>query len=285
MNASQTSLFNSTLAIVQETERSVLTFRSAGTTADAIIRTILLPFPFLQVGMAELFRPVSRWAVLSFGLLIVATFLVPGTAVSAEAKSYIFLGCIYAPLFLVVFAVPSTFAFDSIKDPQVQSLADDIYAKGFDCEEKINVLAENLSSIAERTSARTRALQWLVASVWAFFLYGVNQVNSLAVKIAPERIADIISDNINAFAVYGLATLLSLLVVVGYKKGNDAVFRQLQFAIQELKFRAIGREPVSVCRYNGCPKRRKATICRPLRSRMPERRSNATRTARISFGH
>ena len=82
-----------------------------------------------------------------------------------------------------------------------------------------------------------KALKWLVTTVWALFLYGLNQMNSIASKIAPEQITKVISDNISAFVMYGILTLLSVLVIVGYKKGNDAVFRRLQFAVQELKFR------------------------------------------------
>lgn len=243
MNASQTSLYDLTLAVIQETERRVLTYRSAGAIPDAIMRNVMFPFPFLQRGMAELFRPASKWAFLSFGLLIVAALLIPHAGVSAEAKSYIFLACTYAPLFLVVFAVPSTFAFDSIKGAQIQSLAEYIYSLGIDDEGKIEALEENLSNITERTYARMKALQWLVATVWALFLYGLNQVNNIALKIAPEQITKVISDNINAFIIYGVVSLLSVLVIIGYKKGNDAVFRRLQFAIQELKFRVGSDQP------------------------------------------
>lgn len=245
MSASQASLFDLTLAAVQETERRVLTFRSDGAIPDAIMRNVMFPFPFLQCGMAELFRPVSKWVFLSFGLLIVAAFLAPHLGVSAEAKSYIFLACTYAPLFLVVFAVPSTFALDSIKGMQIQSLADYIHSLGVDDEEKIEALEENLANIAERTYARMKTLQWLVATVWALFLYGLNQVNSIALKIAPEQITKVISGNINAFVLYGVVSLLSVLVIIGYKKGNDAVFRRLHFAIRELKFRVAGGQPVA----------------------------------------
>lgn len=244
MNAPQPSLFDATLAVVQETERRVLTFRSAGTIPDAIMRNIMFPFPFLQLGIGELLRPASKWAFLSFLLLVVAAILIPQAGVSAEAKSYIFMACTYAPLFLVVFAVPSTFAFDSIKAPQIQSLADYIYALGIDSEEKIEAIEENLANIAERTYARMKTLKWLVATVWALFLYGLNQVNSIALKIAPEQITKVISDNISAFVMYSVVTLLSVLVIVGYKKGNDAVFRRLQFAVQELKFRLANCQAV-----------------------------------------
>jgi len=245
MNAPQPSLFNATLSVIHEAERRVLIFRSVGAIPDAIMRNIMFPFPFLQLGMGELFRPASKWAFLSFGLLIAAAFLIPYIGVSAEAKSYIFMACAYASLFLVVFAVPSTFAFDSIKAAQIHSLADYIYSLGIDSEEKIDAIAENLSNIAERTYARMKALKWLVATIWALFLYGLNQVNSIALKIAPEQITKLISDNINAFVIYGAVSLLSVLVIVGYKKGNDAVFRRLQFAVQEVKFRIASNQPAA----------------------------------------
>lgn len=245
MNTSRASLYDLTLAVIHEAERRVLTFRSAGAIPDAVMRNVMFPFPFLQRGMAELFRPASKWAVLSFGLLIVAALVIPHAGVSAEAKSYIFLACTYAPLFVVVFAVPSTFAFDSIKGAQIQSLADYIHSLGIDDEKKIQALEENLSNITERTYARMKTLQWFVATVWALFLYGLNQVNNIALKIAPEQIAKVISDNLNAFLIYGVVSLLSVLVIIGYKKGNDAVFRRLQFAIQELKFRVASNQAVA----------------------------------------
>lgn len=244
MNVPQSSLFNVTLAVVREAERQVLTFGSNGPVPDAIMRYMVFPFPFLQLGIGELLRTASKWALLSFGLLVVAAFLVPRVGVSAEAGSYIFLACTYAPLFLLVFAVPSTFAFDSIKSVQIQYLADYIYSLGIDSEEKIKAIEENLSNIAERTYARSQTLKWLVATVWALFLYGLNQANNIALKISPEQDVKIISENISAFIIYGAVTLLSALVIVGYKKGNDAVFRRLQFAAQELKFRIATNQPV-----------------------------------------
>lgn len=245
MNTSHPSLFTMTLALVQETERQVLTFRPVGAIPDAIMRNIMFPFPFLQLGIGELLRPVSKWAFLSFGPLIIAAFLIPHIGVSADAKSYIFLASTYAPLFLVVFAIPSTFAFDSIKATQIQSLADYIHSIGIDSEDKIEAIEENLTNIEERTYARMKALKWLVATVWALFLYGLNQANNIALKVAPDQITKIISDNLSAFVMYSVVTLLSVLVIVGYKKGNDAVFRRLQFAVQELKFRFASRQTVA----------------------------------------
>ncbi|WP_347258222.1 hypothetical protein [Methylocaldum sp.] len=186
MNAPQTSVYSLTLAVVQETERRVLTLRSTGAIPDAIMRNILFPFPFLQLGIGELFRPASKWAFLSFGLLVIAAFLIPHAGVSTEAKSYIFLACTYVPLFLVVFAVPSTFAFDSIKATQIQSLADYIYALGIDTEEKIEAIEENLSNVAERIYARMNRKE----SGFGYLLLQSTSLRETTARIEPGGIGE-----------------------------------------------------------------------------------------------
>lgn len=253
MNTHTPSLFNLTLAIIHETERRVLTVRSFGTIPDQIMRFLMFPIPFMQLGMAELFRPALNWAFIWLGLSISAMLLIPHAEVAEQTKGYILLACSYVPIFLVVFAMPSTFALDSIKDQQIQSLSDYLYSVGIDNNEKIETLEENLSNIAQRTSARTKTLQWLVATTWALFLYGINQANNIALKIAPEQITNIISDNFMTFIMYVMVSFLSILVIVGYKKGNDAIFRRLRFAIQELKFRII----------NNLPERSSSSTCLP----------------------
>ncbi|MDD5581462.1 MAG: hypothetical protein PHY16_19625 [Methylobacter sp.] len=240
------SLFNLTLTIIHETERRVLTFRSFGPIPDEIIRILMFPFPFIQLGMAELFRPVSKGAFMWFGLLILATSIVSHAELSEQTKSNIFLACPYVPIFLVAFAIPSTFALDSIKNEQIQSLADYIYSLGINSNEKLETFEENLSNIAERTYARTKTLQWFIATLWALFLYGFNLMNNIALKIAPEQITKIISDSITTFIIYGVVSFFSILVIFSHKKANDAVFRRLQLTIQELKYRAVVNHPSTI---------------------------------------
>ncbi|HYE36761.1 hypothetical protein [Methylocaldum sp.] len=179
---------------------------------------------------------------MSFALLLAATFLVSYAAISAEAKSYVLLSCIYAPIFPVAFAVPSTFAFDSIKGPQIQGLADYIYSLGIDTEATISAFEDGVSIVTERAYARTKAFQWFMTTVWALFLYGANQFNSFALNIAPKQISEIIADDISAFILYGIVSVPNIIVIIGYKKGNDAIFRRVQFAIQELKFRVANNQ-------------------------------------------
>jgi hypothetical protein len=230
-------LFDLTQQIVEETERRVLAFKSNGTLPDVASRHAIFPIPFLQLGIGELMRPVFKWAIISVVLLIAAFIFVPKANIPADAKSYIFMFCTYAPIILVIFAVPSTFVFDSISGTQVNGLADYIYSLGFNSEEKLASLDESISLVAERAYARTQAFQRLVAVIWGLFLFGLSQFTSIALKIAPEQSTRIFSDNMSALLLYGVVSLLSIVVIIGYKKANDAVFRRLQFSIQELKYR------------------------------------------------
>jgi len=197
----------------------------------------MFPFPFMQVGIVELARPMITWMIICITAMIAVTLCLPHFELPAQAKSSIYMICLILPMFVVAFAVPSTFGFDSIKNDQVQALASFIHSLGIDSDKKIEALEDSLEIVAERTAARTKSLQWMVATVWALFLYGLNQVSGIVLRVAPEKIGEILSESIVTFVGYGVVSLLSILAIVGYKKGNDAVFRRLQFSIQELKYR------------------------------------------------
>lgn len=231
-------MFNLTVRILRETEERVLAFRPTPPILSGVLRTVMFPFPFMQAGIAELARPMVTWVIICIAAMTAVSLSIPHLELPAQVQSSIYMICIYLPMCMVAFAVPSTFGFDSIKDTQVQALADFIHSLGIDSEKKIEALEDSLEIVAERAAARTKSLQWMVATVWALFLYGFNQVNSIILRVSPEKITEILSESITTFVGYGVVSLLSILAIVGYKKGNDAVFRRLQFAIQELKYRA-----------------------------------------------
>jgi hypothetical protein len=239
MNNTHASLFGLTLAVVREAERRVVSVKSSSVVTEAITRTVLFPFPFLQVGIMELFRPVSIWAALSFGMFLIASFLAANVPMSVNIKSYLLLACLYVPMFLVMFAVPSAFVLDSIKDEQIQALSRYMYNIGIDCERKVDAFEYNLKIISERAYARINGFKWFVATLWAIFLFAINQLNGVAAKISSEQNVNFMFNNIGTFVVYGLVFLFSVMIIVGHKKGNDAVFRRIQFAVQELRFTMI----------------------------------------------
>lgn len=230
-------LFNLTRQIIEEAERRVLNFKSNGPLIDSASRNGLFPIAFIQLGLSELMRPLFKWAMFSIVLLVAALVFLPKANLSPDAKNSIFLLCTFAPLFLITFAIPSTFSFDTITGTQISTLADYIFNLGFKTEAKLKALAECVSLVAERTYARTKTFQGIVAIIWGLFLYGLNQFTNIGLKLAPEQSAKIFSDNFSALILYGLVSFLSLVVILGYKKANDAVFKRLSFSVEELKFR------------------------------------------------
>lgn len=230
-------LFNLTRQIVEEAERRVLNFKSNGVLADSASRNGLFPVAFIQLGLGELMRPMFKWGIFSIALLVAALVFLPSVNLSPDAKSSIFMLCTFVPLFLVVFAVPSTFSFDTISGPQIGALADYIFNLGFETETKLKALGECISLVAERTYARTRTFQGVVAIIWGLFLYGFNQFTNIVLKLAPEQSAKIFTDNASVLILYGVASFFGLILILGYKKANDAVFRRLLFAVEELKYR------------------------------------------------
>jgi hypothetical protein len=229
-------LFDLTRQIVEEAERRVLNFKSKGALTDTATRNGLFPLPFLHLGIVELMRPMFKWAMFSV-VLVISALLFTKTDISMSAKNSIFMLCIYFPLFLVVFAVPSTFSFDTISGAQVCALADYIFDLGFDAENKLDSLGECISLVAERTYARTKILQGVIAAIWGLSLYGLNQFTNMALKLVPEQSTKLFADNISAIVLFVIVTFLSLVAILGYKKANDAIFRRLSFAIEELKYR------------------------------------------------
>ncbi|WP_018606781.1 hypothetical protein [Uliginosibacterium gangwonense] len=201
-----------------------------------VIRTILHPVPFLFIGVSELFKPVSKWAFICFVALALCSIVMSGQDVPKEAKSFIFSSSIIIPMILVIFAPPSTFVFDSIKDNQISSLSEFIESLGFSSEDELKHLEDNISDISERAFARIKSLQWIIATAWAVYLYAVNQIINITLKFAPEQFQKMLSENFLSSIFLFTLFLFSILVIVSYKKGHDAVFRRVHFAIQELKF-------------------------------------------------
>ena len=230
------SLFALTRKIVEETEFRVMDINPKYIFFNRIARNGIFAFPFIHLGIAELLRPMLKWALITI-VLLVGGIAFSKTNVSTYSANSIFILCTFTALFIVVFAVPSTFAFDTITVPQIEELADYIRKQGIDTEQKADSLGECILLVAERTYARTKTLQRLVAVIWGLFLYGLNQFTSITIKLAPDEIAKIFSENIPSVFVYLLVSTLSLGLIVGYKKANDAVFRRLSFAVKELKFR------------------------------------------------
>lgn len=242
MNKHKTSLFDVTGSVIYEAEQKALKIPLYGNIQNGYLRMILSPFVFIRIGMMDLFSALVLWSALTI-VLTGFFFLLGGFLTQVDGP--IFLACAGVVFLWVTFAVPSFYSFDSIKSKEIQSLADYIHFIGIENGQKIEALENNISMIAERANLRTKALQWSVAAVWAIIMFVINQTINIALVLKPGLIEEIIYKTLN-----DIATLVTVAAFVGahvlimsLKKSNDAVFRRIQLAIQELKYRLAAHYP------------------------------------------
>lgn len=230
-------LLSATRAVVEEAERNVLRARPKWRIFDFILRNSFFSIPFLLTGIEELMMPLFKWWMLGFALLLITLFAISKSDLPPEAISYVFWFCSYGSLILVAFALPSTYAFDSINSSEIEALAEFISQLGFDCDSKLKMLGENISLVATRVDARTIMFQRVVAVVWGIFFFWATQYTNLIIKLTPpDDIPKLLLDSFFSIFWFFLVSLLSVVAIIGYKKANNAVFRRIQFAIEELKF-------------------------------------------------
>jgi hypothetical protein len=238
MDSPKLSLFKLTKKIVEEAEIKAISpkIKESWLTKN-ISRNTIFSLPFLQSGFTQLIQPVIKWYTGTLILMAIFIVIIKVIPIQSEVQYYLILACMYAPMFVVGFAMPSTFAFEFIEDEQVNYLSNYIYNLGFDCKSKLDSLNESINLVAERTYTRISAFQKLIAILSGLFLYVFNQFTTISLKIAHEDIGKIISENIATFICYVFISMFFIVLVISYKKANDTVFRIILSSIQEIKFR------------------------------------------------
>ena len=231
-------LFKSTREIVEEAERRIIGAKTAGKAWDPVRRRLLFPVRFLGRGLTGALRPSAWWTWVVFALLVLALYLYKG-GISIELYIHgpTVIGLLLLILILVFFAVPSTFAFDTIGNIHVQSLADHIEEIGFKTEETIKLLEDSLRIVAERSALRTKSTLWSIGGAWAFYLYWLNQFHSAGLILEPEKIRSAFSENMFQLGAIGVGLVCCIFAVACHKRAVDITFRSLFFATNELKYR------------------------------------------------
>ena len=97
--------------LVSETESEIQLF-------GYLKRLVWLPTKFLKMGMGEKTKSASIWAFLSFTFMILGAWLVNNSGIAkTEAANIVLLVSMIAPMFLVVFALPSMYGDSGVSQP------------------------------------------------------------------------------------------------------------------------------------------------------------------------
>jgi hypothetical protein len=179
--------------------------------------------------------------VISTCLSIVVIICAP-QPMQGEEKNSVLLVCGLLVMFLVAFPVPSTFVFDSIEEKQIKSLVDFVLSFDVFNMDNIDSFEENIADIYARVQNRTKAFQWFIAVIWgAVFL-----ISGLVAQVAPEEFRKFaIAHQTALLFLFPAAIVICVIMIMGHKKANDAIFRCIQFAIREIKFRQGNNHKVS----------------------------------------
>jgi hypothetical protein len=232
-------LFQLSQQIIKETENRVVRIKPVWARLDFVPRHLIHPLAFFALGYAEFMGPIFKWSVISAVLLGIGWGLFPQHFPEKELIALFTFSLLIAS-FLVMFAVPSTYAFDTITTSQIISLADYIHDLGVDTDLKLKALGDNISLVADRVNSRVKFFLSFVAIAWGLCLFTINLFFNIALKLSQEQSSKAMISGLPSFFICFAILALSLFAVFCYKKANDAVIKRIHFSLSELKCRISG---------------------------------------------
>lgn len=199
------------------------------------------PIVYVMLGMDFLINNFFK-TVFYVGLFAaLAAYFSTRAGMPSEQMNFAIGVAIMGAVFVVFFALPSTFTNFGIKDADLEFLTQRVQDQVASNEE-LKGLRDNLEAMEECAASRVAALRWAMATIWGVVLFGFAQSLGLLTKlIEKDQFADLIGGSISFFVVAVFLTIIPLATIAGYRRANNMVFMELRFACNEvaLKFSAL----------------------------------------------
>ena len=145
-------------------------------------RLIWFPLKFLKIGVSEKTKGIFTYSWITFAFLFLVFWIVSISGVAkTELATVILLFVEIVPIFLVVFAMPSTYAHSGVDEQSVSFVKQHLYNSGFSTETQIDILKKSLKPIEDRAREKVIALKRLVGLVWAGFVYNSSKYRKLPI--------------------------------------------------------------------------------------------------------
>ncbi|MBA6224739.1 hypothetical protein H4J51_03335 [Colwellia sp. MB02u-18] len=232
-------MFESTQNILEKTEGYILNLPSDNKLWSLFTRYIVFPLKYLWLGLGEFLKPASLWAVIAFLLMIAVTMAKKNFGINHEYSFLMINFCIYFPMILVIFAVPSTYSYFGVSSAHVKKTTQIIEAEGIDSIDKVELLEENIEKIYDRVCSRVLFYKWLVGASWTLYVVVFNFELRFLMKSSGQSIKDAISENMLTFFLVLFSAIGALLLVVGYKKASDLLIKSIEFGCVEQKYKLL----------------------------------------------
>lgn len=221
--------------LVEDAERRQL---RAASFRNSLIKWILTefwyPLGYVVHGLDFLIQNLAK-TVFYVMLFITLTFVVSSKLglPSEQTTAYLIVATILA-VFVILFALPSTFSHLNLGEGDLRFLAERIQTLVSSKEELLG-LEKNLELMEESVMDRVKALHWSLATLWALFLFAFNQSLGVLLKLDQGgHLGEVIGGSISTLVIAIFAVLFPLLGIVGYRRASNLVFRALGYACNEV---------------------------------------------------
>jgi hypothetical protein len=204
--------------LVSETKSEIRLF-------GCLKRHVCLPAKFIKMGMCEKAKGASVWAILSFAFMMLGAWLVKNSGIAkTDAADMVMFASMIIPLFLVVFALPSTYGDSGVSPRTIQFVLELLHARGFSCAKDVELLKKSVKPFEERSRSRVSALKWLVGLLWAGFTYAISKGIDASMS-TPSYVF--------MLAWLFMVIIVTYLCVWGYEASLDKLFRAIEFGCND----------------------------------------------------
>lgn len=234
-------MFHITQKIIKKAECHIIGLTIKNKIGSGLTKIFFFPIQYLIVGIRELFKPFSVWLFATFCLSLLGALAISKLGVSIEYREVILWIAIYFPMVLVIFAVPSTYAYYGVDNSLVEKIVNMLQEEIHSIDE-VKLLEENLAIVYSRILSRISFYKWLVGAAWTIYILTVNIELRILLKVQNEGWEQVISDNVVTFLLFFLSTFLALLLIVGYKRASELIIKSIEFGCVELKYKLAKNE-------------------------------------------
>jgi len=232
-------MFQITQNVIEKTESYILGFSVADKSRlwSFILRVFYFPVHYLILGVREVFKPASIiWFVSTLVFYLLSAFIIKNFETTKDISAGLIAISTYFPMILVIFAVPSTYAYYGINKKQVEKVVGFLESNNLNSIEKVKLLEENIERIHTRILSRISFYKWLVGSIWTIVIIVIN-IQIRIVSLSEQNIDKVLSEGTTPFLIMFLITLLALLLIIGYKRASEFLIKSIEFACTDLKYK------------------------------------------------
>ncbi|MDB2387344.1 hypothetical protein N9W21_08405 [Shewanella sp.] len=229
-------MFSITQDILQKTEAHLLNLPVEKKLWSNITRYLVFPIKYLLWGLGDFFKPASTWALMAFSFLLIGSIIMNKLEVAPEFHLILMNVCVYAPMVLVLCAVPSTYVNYGVKDVHIENITKFIEESGLDSPDKIELLEENLEKLNERIVSRVSFYKWVLGAAWAIYVVTFNLEIKLLPKSEDINFLKILTKSVTTFWLSMFSAVVILIFITGYKRASEMLIKSIEFACIQSKY-------------------------------------------------